>query len=125
MSELEDKIRAALRKEDAELFADDGVEQSMVEMIGDSFRGRRRGLVVLTFVSLFAFIGLMVFTIVRFFDAETTRTQIAWAAGFIYTLVVISGIKTWYWNELNKNTLIREVKRLELQIARLASRLDA
>ena len=85
-----------------------------------------RGALVVTrdWIGLFAFLGLMIYSVFGFFDAETTRAQIAWAAGFVYTLIMIMGIKIWYWNELNKNALIREVKRLELQIARLSSRLD-
>ena len=35
----------------------------------------------------------------------------------------IAGMKVWYWLELNKNAVTREIKRLELQIARLASRI--
>jgi len=32
-------------------------------------------------------------------------------------------MKTWYFMELNKNAVTREIKRLEWQIARLASRI--
>jgi len=34
-------------------------------------------------------------------------------------------MKTWWWMEVNKNAITREVKRLELQIARLAARVKA
>jgi len=125
MSELDDKIRAALRQEDAELFAEHGGEQSMFEMVGDTFRGRSRWMTVLVYVSLAAFLGLAIFTAISFFDAESTRDQIAWAVGFMYSLIVISGLKAWYWTQMNKNALTREIKRLELQIARLSSRLDS
>ena len=69
-------------------------------------------------------LGLAIFTATSFFDAESTRDQIAWAVGFMYSLIVISGLKAWYWMQMNKNSLTREIKRLELQIARLSSRLD-
>jgi hypothetical protein len=32
-------------------------------------------------------------------------------------------LKVMYWMELNKNAVTREIKRLELQIARLANRM--
>jgi hypothetical protein len=31
-------------------------------------------------------------------------------------------LKIWFWMEMHKNAVLREVKRLELQIARLAAR---
>ena len=124
MSELDDKIRAALRQEDAELFAELGGEQSMFEMVGETFRGRSRWMTVLVYVSLLAFLVLAIFTAVSFFEAESTRDQIAWAVGFVYSMIVISGLKVWYWMQMNRNALTREIKRLELQVARLSSRLD-
>jgi hypothetical protein len=32
-------------------------------------------------------------------------------------------MKIWYWLELNKNAVTREIKRLELQVARLSARM--
>ncbi len=43
----------------------------------------------------------------------------------MYSLIVISSLKAWYWMQMNRNALTREIKRLELQIARLSSRLDS
>jgi hypothetical protein len=34
----------------------------------------------------------------------------------------VAMLKMYFWMEMNKNMLLREVKRLELQVARLASR---
>jgi hypothetical protein len=31
-------------------------------------------------------------------------------------------LKMYFWMEMNKNVVLREIKRLELQVARLASR---
>jgi len=31
-------------------------------------------------------------------------------------------LKMYFWMEINKNVMLREVKRLELQVARLAAR---
>ncbi len=42
MSDLDDKIRQALHKEDAELFAEVGGELSILEMMMETFRGRHR-----------------------------------------------------------------------------------
>ena len=35
----------------------------------------------------------------------------------------VSGIKIWYWLEMNRLAITREVKRLELQMAQIARKL--
>lgn len=36
--------------------------------------------------------------------------------------VAVAMLKIWSWMEMHKNQVLREVKRLELQVARLAAR---
>ena len=54
------------------------------------------------------------------FGAETTRMQIAWSVGFLASNMGVAMMKMWFWMQMDKNTVIREVKRLELQVATLA-----
>jgi hypothetical protein len=37
-------------------------------------------------------------------------------------MVGVAMLKMYFWMEMNKNVTLREMKRLELQVARLASR---
>ena len=46
-----------------------------------------------------------------------------WAAACIVCVSAVSMLKIWYFLEMNKNAVTREIKRLELQIARLAGRI--
>ena len=68
---------------------------------------------------------LGVLSVIRFFRAEEFRDMVMWAAASAFFLSGVSMMKVWYWMELNKNSVTREIKRLELQIARLAGRLNA
>ena len=123
MKELDDKIREALRKEDAELFEDFGGEPSMYEMVMETFRGRYRWMVMVAVFYSIVFIALFIFACIKFFNAEATRDMMMWAGLCIVCWFAIFGMKVWYWMELNKNAVTREIKRVELQIARLASRI--
>ena len=123
MSDLDDKIREALRKEDAELLEDFDDEPSVFEMLMETFRGRHRWLVFLTFFWTLVFMTLGVLSVIRFFRAEELRDMVMWAAASAFFLSGVSMMKVWYWMELNKNALTREIKRLELQIAHLAGRI--
>ncbi len=123
MREIDRKIRQALQAQDAELFDKIGGEPGVHEMVIDSFRGRLRWLVVLAAVWGTAFLALAVVCAVQFFRANTIRGMLAWATGCVLCIVYVMAMKVWYWMELNKNAVTREVKRLELEIARLAIRL--
>ncbi len=123
MNELDKKIREALRKEDAELFEDFGGEQSMFDMVMETFRGRHRWMAMLGVFWTLVFMVLFILAAIKFFNAEANRDMLMWAAACIVCMSAVSMMKVWYWMELNKNAVTREIKRLELQIARLAARI--
>lgn len=123
MKELDDKIRAALRKEDADVFDDLGGEPSMFTLVMDTFRGRHRWLVVLSVFWSLVFMVLSIVSAVKFFKTEDPRDMMMWALGFIFCMSAVSMMKLWFWMELSKNAIMREIKRVELQIARLAGRI--
>lgn len=123
MNDLDKKIQEALRKEDAELLGAFRQEPSMFELMFETFRGRHRKLVWLTTTWSFVFFALAVFSAVRFFQAEDTRLVLTWAVAFMFCMNAVSMLKMWWWMEINKNAITREVKRLELQIAQLAARI--
>jgi hypothetical protein len=63
--------------------------------------------------------------VVCFFRAETVREMIAWAGGFGLSLIAVSFSRLWFWLLFHRNAVVREVKRVELQVARLSSRLQS
>ena len=123
MKELDDKIRAALRQEDAEVFDDWGGEPSMFTLVMDTFRGRHKWLVLLTVVWSLVFFALAIYSAFKFFNTEDAREVMLWAVAFIFCMSAVSMLKLWFWMEINKNAILREIKRVELQIARLAGRI--
>ena len=123
MNELDKKIQEALRAEDAELFKDFAEEPSVFEMLMETCRGRHRWLNILGAFWTLVFLVLGIVAAVKFFSAEGTRDIVMWAAACIVCVSAVSMLKIWYFLEMHKNALTREIKRLELQIARLASRI--
>ena len=123
MKDIDDLIRETLSEEDAQWF-EEWDEQSLTERVVDSFRGKSRWLVMLVYFAILVFTALMVLAAVKFFAAESTQAMIAWAAGFLFCGLTITMMKVWYWMELNRNMVLREVKRVELQLARLSNQLQ-
>ncbi len=123
MKELDKKIQEALRAEDAELFNDFAEEPSVFEMLMETCRGRHRWLNILGAFWTLVFLVLGIVAAVKFFSAVGTRDIVMWAAACIVCVSAVSMLKIWYFLEMNKNAVTREIKRLELQIARLAARI--
>lgn len=123
MKELDRKLREALEVEDAELLQAMDSEPSVFEFIFDSFRGRERWLMMLSAFWMIVFLVLGVVSAVQAFAAEQQRAILLWGAGVLVSILAVATIKIMWWMELTRNALTREIKRLELQVARLASRL--
>jgi len=112
-------IREALGQADARLFDQLG-ESALPEMIADVFRGRRRFEMISMVAVILLFFAFSVFCAVRFIEATEIRSMLLWGAGFFVCWTSMIGFKLVSWMEMNRNTLTREMKRLELQVAQLA-----
>jgi hypothetical protein len=44
-----------------------------------------------------------------------------WGAGFFFCANVARGSKLWYWMQVERISMIREIKRVELMVAHIAS----
>jgi hypothetical protein len=59
---------------------------------------------------------------VQIMGTDDVRTTVLWTAAAIVSALFVAMLKMHFWMEMNKNVVLREVKRLELQVARLAAR---
>jgi ABC-type sugar transport system permease subunit len=123
MRELDIRIREALRSEDAELFPDFGEEPGVFEMLLETFRGRHRWLNMVGAACTLVFLAIGLGSAVAFFRADETRDLVMWAAICVMCVSAVAMLKVWYWLELQRLVVTREIKRVELQIARLAARI--
>ncbi len=119
MTEFDEKIKQALRAESDNVWKD-VEEQGLFEQALGVMRGQQKFISMMVYIVMSAFFVVMLYSIVRFFGAETTRMQIAWSVGFLFSNMAVAMMKLWFWMQMDKNTVIREVKRLELQVATLA-----
>ncbi len=124
MNEMDDKIRQAMKSELEGATAGEERGQWIFEMVTESFRGRSRWLTIIAWMKMIFFFLLTAGALIMFFRLQTTRELIASATCFILGLIGMNSMFGLYWLELNRNSLAREIKRVELQIARLAQRLS-
>jgi len=51
--------------------------------------------------------------------------MLRWGAGFFFTAFVALNAKNWYWMQMERIAMTREIKRVELLVAHLAAELRA
>jgi protein-S-isoprenylcysteine O-methyltransferase Ste14 len=122
MDAFEKRIADALQLEDAEQLRRLSADQPLHELLLDVMRGRNRRLHLWMAAVMVLLFGLAVWCGVEFFMSAETRAMLAWGFGGLCALMAVGHIKLWYWLEMQKNSVVREVKRVELQVAALASR---
>ncbi|MGB1269970.1 MAG: DUF6768 family protein [Flavobacteriaceae bacterium] len=115
-------IKNALTEEEAK-FYDELDEQTFFGMLGGVFTGKLKWLLILmNSVTVFAFIGL-IYCIMQFVDTDVTNELIKWGILGMFFMLMMSMIKLFVWLQMDKNALLREIKRIELQLAALSSKL--
>jgi hypothetical protein len=120
--ELDKLIREALETSDQEVL-DQLEDPSMAELLVETFRGRHRRLAMGgVVVNLVVFAGA-IWCGVRFLRAGAEREMLLWGAGMLLSFGLVTAIKIWYWLEMNRLALTREIKRVELQVVQLGRRL--
>lgn len=72
---------------------------------------------------IFVFLGLFVYSFIQFINVETTEEMIKWGFGSIVFLLGLSMLKVYAWMQMDKNAILREMKRLELQVMSLSGKM--
>lgn len=122
MEDIDKLIKETLTQEEAK-FYEELDEQNVFEMAFGLFKGRNRWIMyVMNFMTLIFFV-LFVYCTVQFFQTDNTNQLIKWGIGGLVFIVAVSILKVFAWMQMDKNALLREIKRLELQISSLAAKI--
>ncbi|MEW4571028.1 DUF6768 family protein [Tautonia sp. JC769] len=122
--ELDTLIREALSAEERAVFDRLG-EPTLPELMTESFRGRLRWINVYASVMSFIFFGLAIVSVVKIFQTDEVVEILRWGLGFGLGVAVSLALKVWFWLDMQRYSLSREMKRIELAVAHLASELKS
>ncbi len=120
--QIDKLIKESLNEEEAK-FYDALDEQDLLEMIGGVFKGKMRWLAILMNIVNLVVFGILIYCIVQFMKVEVVIDLIRWGIAIAACFMTLSMIKLYMWMQINKNALLRELKRLELQIAVLSAKM--
>jgi hypothetical protein len=115
IEEIDQLIKETLTQEESK-FYDNLEEQNILQMVLGLFKGKNKWIMFLMNFMTLVFFSLFIYCIVQFFNAAETKEFIKWATGTLIFLLGVSMLKIFAWMQMDKNALLREIKRLELLI---------
>ncbi len=121
MDDLDRKIEEALSVEDRAILEKFG-EQGVFGLWFGVYSGAMGRLAAFATVVTFALFLGAVYCGWRFFGAAEAIDAARWGVGAVVLMVMVGFLKLWFWLRMESNRVLREVKRLELQIARANAR---
>jgi len=117
MTDLDRRIAEALNDEDRDILSQFDEEGLFAQVVG-IFRGKLGWITALmTFIALVLTI-VGIYAVWKFITVDELMPMLRWGALAWALLTAQMMIKLWTWMHMGNNRVIREVKRLELQIAR-------
>ncbi|WP_303315512.1 DUF6768 family protein [Flavivirga abyssicola] len=122
MEDIDKLIKETLTEEEAK-FYEKLDEQNVFQMLGGLFQGKNKWIMYMMNVVTVVFFSFFVYCTIQFFDTDSTNEMIKWGFGSVVFLLGVSMLKIFAWMQMDKNALIREIKRLELQISSLSSKM--
>lgn len=121
--DIDKLIKDTLTQEESK-FYDDLDEQNVLEMIFGLFKGKNAWINVVMNIMTLVFFGLFVYCAVQFFNTDVTNEMIKWGIGGLVFMLGVSMLKVFAWMQMDKNAILRELKRLELQVSSLSGKLS-
>ena len=123
IEEIDKLIKEALSKEEAQ-FYDELEEKNIVGKLTDVYKSKMGWLAItMNIVHILIFV-FFVYALFEFFNAESTRDMIIWCSAGFLSMIFMAMLKLYVWMQMDKNDLLRELKRIELQISVLANKKD-
>ncbi len=99
---------------------DNSRENTLRSMLKEFYNRKMISIVILVWIWAIIFIAGAVYSGIQFFKTDQAMGQIMYAAIFICCFQGVGLIKVFAWQMIHKNSITREIKRLELRIAELS-----
>lgn len=118
---IDDLITESLSKDEAEFYHTLD-EEGLFKQWGGLYKGKMKGW------AMFITFAQLIFTVItfylgyKFFTGEEIREIILYGGAFFIAFTSTGMLKLWHWMQMDKNSILREIKRLEFQVAVLSEK---
>lgn len=123
MEDIDKLIKETLTQEEAK-FYDDLEEQTIFQMMFGIFKGKNSWINVLISIVQVLWFILFIYCAIQFLNTDNTNELIRWGLYGSLSIMASSMLKFYTWMQMDKKAIVREMKRLELQVSSLAGKLS-
>lgn len=121
MTSIDDTIRRALSPDDLRAYDELSRAESPLQATISAFRTQHAAFRVAGFLAGTLCLALGAYAVWRAAEASELKAELGWAGVAAFAFFFMGLLKLWFWMEMQKNSIVREVKRLELQVASLVA----
>lgn len=118
MSDFSKTLNQALTEDEESFLRRLEDEPGLFEQVGNAFQGKLKFWTAYAFVMSFIIFFGAIYCFWQLLNAETTREMILWATGTWCLLLSVGLTKIWFWMRMNHIGMLREIKRIELYLAK-------
>ncbi len=118
---IDARIRKELQDQTTPLDEIDPAETGLFGMLHRVFTGTLRRWAAYGMLLTLVLFGLTVWCIVRFTGAADVDERLLWGLGALMGFHAVSMLKLWFFMEMNRNSVLREIKRVEAAVIRLGN----
>jgi hypothetical protein len=120
MNSIDDKIKQALSDEYNQLISEnDSIDANPFKQMSIGFKSKMGWMYISVIIFGVLMTLMSIYSIYNFYHETEIKPLIAWGVTIIVTILLTQITKMWYWSELGRNRVIREIKLLELQLAQV------
>ena len=121
--EIDKLITESLSKDEAEFYKTLD-EENVFKMWSGVYTGKNGWIAIIQSVFITIFVFAAIYCGYRFFTVETVAEMLRYGAGMFIFMMFTSFLKLWLWNQIDKNSILREIKRIEFQVAVLMEKIS-
>jgi hypothetical protein len=120
MMNIDQHIKNELEQEQAQLNRLIKDDQGLFSMVINAYQGSMKWWMVLVSVFAFLLTILLLWTGYEFFNAETLDDRVFWGFVCFASILGQAMLKQWTFMEMNRVSVIRSVKHLEMEVEKLS-----
>jgi len=120
MANLDERIKRELEDETAEIDKMMARDGGLPDMVSAAFKGNLRRWVWVTSIIILPLTGLLLWCGYEFFTAVRTDDRVFWGFCTLLSAMPQIALKQWQWMEMNRASMMREIKRIEIAVAEVS-----
>lgn len=125
MNNIDQQIKQALNEEFNQVITDnEAIDANPFKQMGAGFKGKMKWVYLQVMFYSIVFFAVAVYAIYQFYHEQDIKSLMGWGITIVVFSLMAQMAKAWYWSELGRNRVIREVKLLELQVAYLIDQVN-